>query len=399
MKQTTLLLILVSVFVSVNGQVPIAQDAFDGITANVWLDTDGNSIQAHGGQVQKIGDKWWWIGENRDGNRNICLYSSDDLYNWKNEGYAMRVVSTREMLDTDPYFKNLYGNLTRAEKDAVYDGIRSNRVIERPKLIHNEKTGKYIIWFHADDSNYGAAAAGVAIADEITGPYRFINRSRLHRLPDEEYGDEWYEAANYRGFARDMNLFKDDDGTAYIIYSSEENRTMFISRLNNDYTDLAVPQTPVGLAKNGVDFIRLFPGAQREAPAMFKYNGKYYLITSGATGWTPNQARYWMADEIFGQWKDMGDPCVSEPDIPYPAHLTFRTQSTNILPIDPANGKFIYMGDRWNSGNLKDSRYVWLPVFISPTGEISLHSVSNWDLSFLETINNVLGNLKTVNNK
>jgi hypothetical protein len=368
-----------------------ARNTFDGVTGGVWLDTDGKAIQAHGGQVQKIGDKWWWIGENRDGNRNICLYSSDDLYNWKNEGYAMRTVQSRDQLDNDAYFTALYGHLTSAQKDEVFKGIQSNKVIERPKLIYNKKTGKYILWFHADDSNYGAAAAGVAISNTITGPYTFIKRSRLHQLPDNEYSqpNEWYEEPGNRGFARDMNLFVDDDGTAYIIYSSEENRTIFISRLNDEYTDLDVSQTPVGLAKNGVDFIRLFPGAQREAPAMFKYESKYYLMTSGATGWDPNQARYWVADEIFGEWKDMGDPCVSEPNIPYPANLTFRTQSTNFIPVDPINGKFIYMGDRWNSSNLKDSRYVWLPVIISPTGGITLRSMGTWDLSIFETINNV----------
>lgn len=368
-----------------------ARNTFDGVTGGVWLDTDGKAIQAHGGQVQKIGDKWWWIGENRDGNRNICLYSSDDLYNWKNEGYAMRTVQSRDQLDNDAYFTALYGHLTSAQKDEVFKGIQSNKVIERPKLMYNKKTGKYILWFHADDSNYAAAAAGVAISNTITGPYTFIKRSRLHQLPDNEYSqpNEWYEESGNRGFARDMNLFVDDDGTAYIIYSSEENRTIFISRLNDEYTDLDVSQTPVGLAKNGVDFIRLFPGAQREAPAMFKYESKYYLMTSGATGWDPNQARYWAADEIFGEWKDMGDPCVNEPNIPYPANLTFRTQSTNFIPVDPINGKFIYMGDRWNSSNLKDSRYVWLPVIISPTGGITLRSMGTWNLSTFETINNV----------
>lgn len=37
--------------------------------------------------------------------------------------------------------------------------------------------------------------------------------------------------------ARDMNLFVDDDGTAYHIYASEENSTLQIARLNSDYTD------------------------------------------------------------------------------------------------------------------------------------------------------------------
>lgn len=362
---------------------------FSGVNGTVWNDTQNVKIQAHGGQVQKIGNKWWWVGENRNGNRNICIYSSDDLYNWKNEGYAMRTVDTRTQLDTDPYFTALYGSLTTAQKDAVYNGIQSNKVIERPKIIFNKKTNKYLLWFHADDSNYGAAAAGVAISNTITGPYTFIKRSRLHQLPNNEYGTEWYEATGNRGFARDMNLFVDDDDKAYIIYSSEENRTMFISRLNADYTDLDVSQTPIGLAKNGVDFIRLFPGAQREAPAMFKYNKKYYMITSGATGWTANPAQYWVADKIFGEWKNLGNPCISEPNIPYPANLTFGTQSTYIIPLDPSNGKFIYMGDRWNSSNLSDSRYVWLPMYITPSGNIELRSTTNWDLDLFNTINDV----------
>lgn len=371
------------------GTTKAQNTTFSGTNGAVWNDTQNVKIQAHGGQVQKIGAKWWWVGENRNGNRNICIYSSDDLYNWKNEGYAMRTVDTRSQLDTDPYFTALYGNLTTVQKDAVYAGIQSNKVIERPKIIYNKKTNKYILWFHADDSNYGAAAAGVAVSSSITGPYTFIKRSRLHQLPSNEYGTEWYEAIGNRGFARDMNLFVDDDDTAYIVYSSEENRTMFISRLNADYTDLDVSQTPVGLAKNGLDFIRLFPGAQREAPAMFKYNKKYYMITSGATGWDANPAQYWVADEIFGEWKNMGDPCISEPNIPYPANLTFGTQSTYIIPLDPANGKFIYMGDRWNSSNLSDSRYVWLPMYITPSGNIELKNTSNWELSLFDTINDV----------
>ena len=40
-----------------------------------WQDTDGNKIQAHGGQVQKLTvldkqtgepvEKWWWVGEDK----------------------------------------------------------------------------------------------------------------------------------------------------------------------------------------------------------------------------------------------------------------------------------------------------------------------------------------------
>lgn len=387
-------------------------DSFSGTDGAVWKDTNGKPIQAHGGQVQKMtmpdgSQKWWWIGEDKttgSHSNGISTYSSDDLFNWTFEGYAMRSVPSREALDTDPYFTALYGDLTPAEKDYVYLCInKTTAIIERPKMIYNEKTGKYIIWFHADGpteestSSYAAAAAGMAISDTPNGPFKFIKRSRLHQLPEEEYYADngqldWYEEESNRGFARDMNLFIDDDGVAYIIYSSEENRTMFISRLNDEYTDLDVAQDPVGLAKNGVDFVRLFPGAQREAPALFKYDGTYYMITSGATGWSPNPARYWKADEILGTWTDMGDPCVGDVD-----RKTFWTQSTNVIPVDPENGKFIYMGDRWGYGKvqdfsaaaLADSRYVWLPVEIDATGHVTLNDVKEWDLSYFDNINNL----------
>ncbi len=369
-----------------------SKDIIKGVDAGEWLDADGKHIQAHGGQVQKLHDKWWWIGEDKSrGYRSngISLYSSTDLKAWKFEGYVMRTISKREQLDQDEYFTQLYGHLNKASKDTVFQSINDKKsVIERPKLIFNKQTGKYILWFHADGPNaenprsdYAVAAAGIAISDNITGPYQFIKRSRLHQLPAHEYGNEWYETPSNRGFARDMNLFLDDDSTAYIIYSSEENRTMFISKLNSDFTDLDVAQSPVGLAKNGKDFIRLFPGAQREAPAMFKYKGYYYLISSGATGWDPNQARYWRARKIFGPWEDMGDPCKPNFSNEYPSTKTFNSQSTSIINFDPANGMFIYMGDRWNKTDLSKSTYVWLPIKIDEKSRISIEGVSNWKLN------------------
>lgn len=70
-----------------------------------------------------------------------------------------------------------------------------------------------------------------------------------------------------------MNLFVDDDGKAYHIYASEDNSTLHISELTDDYT-----------ACSG-NYARFFVGRFMEAPAMFKKDGKYYLIMSGCTGW------------------------------------------------------------------------------------------------------------------
>lgn len=352
-----------------------------------WVDNEANPIQAHGGQVQQLtvnGEtKWWWYGEDKSlGYRGgVRAYSSDDLYNWTFEGVVLQTMQTKDELSTNPYFSELYSDYNDEQKELVYQTVnKTTSVIERPKVIYNEKNDQYVMWFHADGptteggSNYAVASAGLAVSDSPTGPFKVVGRYRLHT------GGGY---TGNQGMARDMNLFVDDDKTAYIIYSSEENATMYVSRLNENYTALDVPQ---GEAIEGVDFSRNFVNWSREAPAMFKYDGKYYLMTSGCTGWSPNQAKYAVADSPLGPWTDMGDPCIGDTN-----KKTFNTQSTCIFPVDAENGKFIYMGDRWSSpevsgtsGDLRDSRYVWLPVEFDQNGKMILRYYDEWKLEDLE---------------
>ncbi|MBP5153343.1 MAG: family 43 glycosylhydrolase [Lachnospiraceae bacterium] len=353
---------------------------------DVWKDTENTPIQAHGGQVQqlevvnpetgKTETKWVWVGEDKThGYRGgVCAYSSYDLYNWQFEGIIMRNVSSRKALDTEDYFKDLYAGYSKEQLDNVALSLDAERaVIERPKLIYNEKNKQYVLWFHADgptaksDSNYAAACAGVAVSDSPFGPYRFIDRYRLNTCPAGQ--EDFYPDS--KGMARDMNLFKDTDGTAYIIYSSEENYTLYISKLNEDFTYLA---TEPEKAVYGKDFIRIVPGGHREAPAMFLRDGKYYLMTSGCTGWEPNQASYAVADSVLGEWVNKGDPCKGDDN-----HTTFDSQSTCVFR-DPETDTWIYMGDRWFSDKLNDSRYLWLPVSFKENGDMELSFVAEWSL-------------------
>ena len=128
----------------------------------------------------------------------------------------------------------------------------------------------------------------MAVSDTPFGPFRYVDSYRLDQIPADDPDNQH---PSQLGMARDMNLFQDDDAarTGYIVYSSEENRTMYVSRLNASYMYLDVPPSR---SVNGVDFSRSFQGQQREAPAIFKYDGTYYMITSGATGWAANPARY-----------------------------------------------------------------------------------------------------------
>jgi hypothetical protein len=116
-----------------------------------------------------------------------------------------------------------------------------------------------------------------------------------------------------------------------------------------------------------------------EAPSIFKHKGKYYFIASGCTGWAPNAARLAVADDIYGPWTELGNPCVGEGN-----ETTFDSQSTYILPIEGKKDAFIFMADRWNPENAIDGRYVWLPVQFNENGLPFLEWIDEWGLSFFK---------------
>lgn len=376
---------------AVTEQAPRAPyTSFSGTAGDLMYDTDGNTIQAHGGQVQKLTvdgiTKYYWIGEDKTYDYRpvggVHLYTSTDLYNWKDEGVVLKTMETQKQFETDDYFKSLYGDYSEEKKEDIFiDLDRNNTVIERPKMLYNDKTGKYVLWFHADgrfpgsDADYGKAKAGVAISDKPTGPFKLLGSYKLnyHNDPNGDYGFDGWAG---RGSVRDMTLFKDDDGQAYVIYSTEGNKTTIISKLNDDYTNLAVNPDE---ATEGIDFSREFIHWSREAPAMFKYKNKYYMINSGMTGWSPNPAQYAVADNPMGPWRGMGDPCVD-----WGGNTTYDTQSTYVIPVDSENGKFIYMGDRWNSWDLSESRYVWLPIEFKPENQLAIRRAEHWTLDQLD---------------
>ncbi len=49
-----------------------------------------------------------------------------------------------------------------------------NRVVERPKVIYNDNTRKYVLWMHMDSSSYGEARVAVATGDSVCGKYTYI---------------------------------------------------------------------------------------------------------------------------------------------------------------------------------------------------------------------------------
>lgn len=232
------------------------------------------------------------------------------------------------------------------------------------------------MWFHLEKlgTGYGTASSGIAVSDKVTGPYTYLKSVRPNKdqwpsnMSDAEKKivNDKIEKLRTNGpvkgekedsltffsrdfskgqMARDMTLFVDDDQKAYHIFASEENRTMHITRLTDDYLDYSN------------QYVRIFVERSMEAPTLFKYNKKYYFIGSGCTGWAPNAARSAVADNIFGPWKELGNPCLGADSV-----KTFNSQSTHVLSVAGKKNTFIFMADRWVPKDAIDGRYIWLPI-------------------------------------
>ena len=264
----------------------------------------------------------------------VSCYSSRDLHHWKNEGVVLRAV----------------------KDDPAHDLYPSN-IVERPKVIYNRKTRKFVMWAHVDKGGYNErgswgymyARAGVAVADKPAGPYQYLGSMR----PD---GQE----------SRDMTVFQDEDGKAYLIFAANHNRTMHISLLTADYLK------PAGASAE------ITHKGFCEAPAMFRAGIRYFLVVSACSGWNPNPALYAVARSVLGPWEVKDNPCKGSD-----AALTFHSQSTYVLPVPGKRGAFLFMADRWNPNDLSDSRDVWLPLRVKGD-TVEVRWFDQWDFSIFD---------------
>lgn len=281
----------------------------------IWLDDQGNPIQAHGGMILEHEGVWYWYGENKGAENcpgkcrvdviGINCYSSKDLVNWHNEGLVLDVT----------------------KNDFPESRFRPENVCERPKVIYHKDSGTFVLWFHLDTADYNYAGVGIAAAKHPCGPFKMLREIKPNRQD-----------------SRDMTLFVDQDETAYLIHSSNWNKTLNIARLTPDYQDV-----------DGF-YVSVLIDQEREAPAVIYEQGMYYMVTSGCTGWDCNSALYAQSPYLLGKWKLIDNPCEGEG-----YRDTFQGQSTWLFR---AGGQIFLMLDHWKKDNLKNSGYSILPVEI-----------------------------------
>ena len=265
----------------------------------VWLDTKGERIQAHGGAVFFEDGMYYWYGENKehtDGKNGVWTwgikaYSSKDLMNWDDRGYLIEPVVD----DPDsPMFPANH--------------------IDRPHILKNGSTGKYVMWVKLSGSD---ASFSIWEADAFLGPYTMMQ--------------DCYRPNGYK--AGDFDLVKDEKtGKAYLFFD-KDHETMLGMELSSDYLSAT--------KEVSWNYQNLTPPFTREGPALFEAGGRKYMFTSGMTGYVPNQSDSAVSDSYEKEFHSLGSPCVSDA-----SNASYNSQISKVFKVQGTD-QWIAMADRW----------------------------------------------------
>ena len=341
-----------------------------------WLDTEGKPIQAHGFQIFENDGTYYWYGENKEHTTlgsnvwtyGIRAYKSKDLYNWEDMGLII-----------EPDILN------------PLSPLHYSQTLDRPHIIYNKKTGKYVCWIKSMDTD---GFFVVLTADKFTGPYTLVKCFK-----PEGYG------------VGDFDMYVDPESGKGYVWFERPHWEMICAELDEDFTGTN--------GKYSVHFSGIRPPFTREAPSHFVRNGRHYMFTSGTTGYVPNPTETAVFTDYHGEYKELGSPHVDDRYAD-----SFASQITSVLKV-PGKDLYIALADRWlpefagtdmsmrtvkskekaylnhkpfdkdfatpsvkDKTGLKrnkwdstaDARYVFLPVTFDENGVPSIHWRDEWTL-------------------
>lgn len=266
----------------------------------VWLDTEGKRIQAHGGSVITVGDTFYWYGENKEKTKvgsdiwhwGVRCYASKDLYNWEDKGLIIP-----------------------PDVDDANSPLHPAQYMDRPHIIFNEATQKFVCWVKV--MRQEGQKSTVLTADHILGPYMVVKKD----IRPLNMG------------AGDFDLVAAPDGKAYY-YFERVHSELICADLTEDYTDVT--------GYYSTHFPNNQPPYVREAPAYFYRKGLHYLFTSGTTGYHPNPSEVACAITFHGPWEVLGDP---HPDDL--SRTSYNSQITSVFKHPFKKDLYIALADRW----------------------------------------------------
>lgn len=273
----------------------------------VWLDTNGNRIETHGGALYYENGVYYWYGENKeytDGKNGIWtwgirMYRSTDLYNWED----LDLIVQPNLTDPD-------------------DNLFPEKNIDRPHILHCSSTDAYVMWIKISGAE---SCFTVLTSGKLTGPYTVVK---------EDYCPD----GNTVG---DFDLTVDESsGKAYLFMETSSPKQVAGYELSEDFCSVA--------QKVSSQYEDLTPPFCREGIALCEYNRKKYLFTSGMTGYTPNQSDAAVADAWTERFHSIGDPHIDDSTM-----ASFNSQISQIFHV-PGTGLYIAVADRWMPDHLLD---------------------------------------------
>jgi hypothetical protein len=310
----------------------------------VWLDTNGHRIQAHGGSIITVGDTFYWYGENKEKSlpgsgiwhNGVRMYKSKDLYNWEDLGVVLPPVPN------DPDHP-----------------LHPAQCMDRPHILFCARTKKFVLWMKImgkDDIQFQT----IAMADTITGPYTVIQRLRPLGMSCGDF---------------DLVVEPTDQKAYY--YFERVHSELICADLTDDYTGVT--------GYYSTHFPRPHPPYVREAPAYFRRGRMHYLFTSGTTGYFPNPSEAACAWSYHGPWKLLGDPHPGDVE-----HTSFRSQISSVFKHPDKKDLYIALADRWlvdlpktlpDIGAAFNAGYAVIPTDFSKTDPLHKLTVMNTSLA------------------
>jgi hypothetical protein len=273
----------------------------------VWLDTKGERIQAHGGSIITVDGTHYWYGENKERSTpgsgiwhwGVRCYSSTDLVEWEDRGL---IIPPDEDDESSP--------------------LHPAQLLDRPHIVYNASTRKYVCWVKVMTRG-SIQRSTVLTADSILGPYE-IARTWLRPL-DMSAGD--------------FDLVVDPhDGKGYY-YFERVHSEMICADLTTDYTGVT--------GYYSTHFPQPQPPFVREAPAHATRHGLHYLLTSGTTGYYPNPSEAAVARSYHGPFDVLGDLHPADS-----SRTSFHSQISSVFRHPAKKDLYIALADRWLPGYL-----------------------------------------------
>lgn len=296
----------------------------------VRLDTQGNSIDAHDGEIERFGDLYYLYGAAygcgfhwRVAGTPFCgikVYSSPDLVEWTYRGLLF-----------DPF---------TVEWQLRCDG--STHGCFRPHIAYNARTNRYVLWLNTYD-----LAVGYRVFEAVspTGPFVEREPPRLAVSgPLDPYNNQ---------FSGDHNLFVDDNGAGYLIYTDwRRGGDIVVEALTRDYLSGTGRHVRLGLRYS-------------EAPSMFRRGDRYYITFSDpACPYCRTGTSYMTATHPLGSWH--GRKLLNA--------TSCGGQPSHVSPLPGSDGTqvYLYQSDLWNNHerNQAPAGQFWAPLRFSPGGEI-----------------------------